>query len=242
MGCLVVGGTGALGQTVCRHLAAEGARFAFTFHRNKALAASLAGESGSTAFPLDLAGDDDLERVVDRAAEALDGLDGLVFCSGLGVALEPEGPGSRHRMATTDAAAFDALMAVNVRGPFLVCRRAVEFLQRRGGNVVLVSSVDAAKPMPSPVHFAASQTALRGLTQSMAKEVGEKRIRVNLVAAGLMEEGISKTVGEDSLAEYRKHCSLGRPARTNEVAAAVVWLALHNTYVTGQVIVVDGGL
>lgn len=242
MRCLVIGGTGALGRAVCQGLSAQGARFVFTFFRAQAVAASLAERTGGVAMPLDLLELDEVDRLVDRAAETLGGLDGLIVCSGAGVAMEPGGPGSRHVLAQTDPASFDTLMAVNVRGPFFACRRAVPHLRPSGGNIVLVSSVDAAKPMPSPVHFAVSQTALRGLVQSLAKEVGGDGIRVNLVAAGLMEEGLSRDVGEDSLAEYKKHCGLGRLARTEEIANVVVRLGLRNTYVTGQVVVVDGGL
>ncbi len=242
MRCLVIGGSGVLGHAVCRGLAAEGAYVAFTFHRGEAVAAALAAELRCVAVQLDLARAEEVDRAVDSAAQALDGLDALVVCSGMGVPLEPDGPGSRHLMARTDAAAFDALMAVNVRGPFLACRRAVEHLRASGGNVVLVVSVDAAKPLPSPVHFAASQLALRGMAQAMAKEVGEHRIRVNAIAAGLMDAGLSRLVGQEGLAEYVRHCGLRRAARPAEVAAVVVWWALHNTYATGQTVVVDGSL
>ncbi len=242
MRCLVLGGSGHLGRAVCGALAAAGARLAFTYHRGAAAAAALAGELDACALPLDLADAAAVDAAVDAAARALGGLDALVVCSGAGVALEPDGPGSRHLMARTDAAAFDALMAVNVRGPFLACRRAVEHLRARGGSVVVVTSIDAAKPLPSPVHFACGQLALRGLVQAMAKEVGGLGIRVNAVAAGLMEGGLSRLVGEERRAEYLRHCGLRRPARPAEIAAVVAWWALHNTYATGQTVVVDGGL
>ena len=242
MRCLVIGGSGILGQAVCRGLAAEGARVAFTFHRGEAIAAALRSELDAVPFRLDLAVPPAVDEVVDAAARALDGLDALVICSGAGVPLDPDGPSSRHVVGRTDAAAFDALMAVNVRGPFLACRRAVGHLRARGGNVVVVTTADATKPLPSPVHFACTQLALRGMVQALAKEVGADRIRVNAVAAGLMDGGLSRLVGEERLEEYRRHCGLRRTARPAEVASVVVWWALHNTYATGQTIAVDGGL
>ncbi len=241
MRCLVLGGSGVLGRAVCRRLAANGAQVAFSFHRGVGAASELRGE-GAIPLQLDLADPAAIDATVDKAAEALGGLDALVICSGAGVALEPEGPGSRHLMERTDAAAFDALMAVNVRGPFLACRRVLRHLDSHGGNVVIVASLDAAKALPSPVHFACTQLALRGLAQAMAKENGAHGIRVNVVAAGLMETGLSRLVGEEQREEYRRLCGLRRLARPDEIAEVVAWWALHNGYATGQTLVVDGCL
>ena len=77
---------------------------------------------------------------------------------------------------------------------------------------------------------------------SMAKELGEWNVRVNLVAPGVMEGGLSRTLPKNLLDEYKKHCGLRRLGRLQEIADLMAWLATENTYVTGQTIVVDGGL
>jgi NAD(P)-dependent dehydrogenase (short-subunit alcohol dehydrogenase family) len=76
----------------------------------------------------------------------------------------------------------------------------------------------------------------------MAKELGKDGIRVNLVAPGILESGMSRVLPEDLRQEYLKHCGLRRYGRVAEVAAWASWLALRNTYVTGQIILVDGAL
>ncbi|PYU88268.1 MAG: hypothetical protein DMG08_26125, partial [Acidobacteria bacterium] len=98
------------------------------------------------------------------------------------------------------------------------------------------------KPVPAPVHYAASKGALGAMTRAMAKELGEHKIRVNMVAPGIMEDGISKTLVDSLMQEYVKHCGLKRVGKLSEIASIVAWFAQHNTYVTGQIILADGGL
>jgi NAD(P)-dependent dehydrogenase (short-subunit alcohol dehydrogenase family) len=111
-----------------------------------------------------------------------------------------------------------------------------------GGNIVLIGSIDGVKPVPAPVHYSASKGALVGMTHAMAKELGRDGIRVNLVAPGILEAGLSRTLAQQLRDDYVKHCGLRRVGRLDEVARLVAWLARHNTYVTGQTIVVDGAL
>jgi NAD(P)-dependent dehydrogenase (short-subunit alcohol dehydrogenase family) len=80
------------------------------------------------------------------------------------------------------------------------------------------------------------------MVKAMAKELGPRNIRVNSVAPGILEDGISRTLPDELRQEYLKHCGLKRTGRLSEVARLVAWLALHNTYVTGQVMLVDGAL
>ena len=80
------------------------------------------------------------------------------------------------------------------------------------------------------------------VTRAMAKELGEHKIRVNMVAPGIMEDGISKTLVDSLMQEYVKHCGLKRVGKLSEIASIVAWFAQHNTYVTGQIILADGGL
>ncbi|MFH0901126.1 MAG: SDR family oxidoreductase, partial [Pseudomonadota bacterium] len=242
--CLVLGGSGYLGQAVSSELANAGAKLAFTYHLNEDAARRLVARlKSATAIRLDLGDPDAIGHGIAEAAAALDGLDALIDCAAVAAAMEPHGPGSRHAMQDVAVPDFDATYAVNVRAPFLACRQAAPFLEHcGGGNIVLCSSLDAVKPLPSPVHFAATQGALGAMTRAMAKELGCKNIRVNLVAIGLLDGGLSRLVGAEARAEYVRHCSLRRVAKPEEIAAMVCWLALRNTYVTGQTIVLDGNL
>ncbi|MEW6738267.1 MAG: SDR family oxidoreductase, partial [Acidobacteriota bacterium] len=114
--------------------------------------------------------------------------------------------------------------------------------KQKSGEIIIVGSIDGVKPVPAPIHYAASKGALRSMTESLAKELGVDNIRVNLVAIGVLAGGIAKYLSRDLLESYLEHCSLKRVGTNREVAEMVVRLALHNSYVTGQTIVLDGGL
>jgi NAD(P)-dependent dehydrogenase (short-subunit alcohol dehydrogenase family) len=240
----VLGGSGAVGGAVCTALAEAGARVAFTYHQGESRARELRERvPSSVALSADLASVPEVEKAVDAAAEALGGLDAFVQCAGLGVTTEGEDTRRHVTMPAIDESAWDRMMDVNAKSTFFAVRRVTDVMARGdGGNLVLLGSIDGVKPVPSPVHYAASKGALAGMTTAMAKELGPARIRVNMVAPGILEEGLSRDIPKDLLDEYVKHCGLRRPGRLSEVARLVAWLAVHNTYVTGQVVLVDGAL
>jgi 3-oxoacyl-[acyl-carrier protein] reductase len=233
---LVLGGSGALGGAVCRALVAEGARVAFTYHSSERAL------DGCLALRMDARDAGQVDGAVATAASELGGLDALVHCVAIGVRVECAGSGSHHRMPQVAEADWDELLTVNAKSAFLAVRAAVPHLRASRGNVVLLGSVDAIKPVPAPVHYVASKAALHGMAMAMAKELGPDGVKVNLVAPGVLEAGLSRHLPAQLRAEYEKHCSLKRPGKLDEAASLVVWLALHNTYITAQKLLLDGAL
>jgi NAD(P)-dependent dehydrogenase (short-subunit alcohol dehydrogenase family) len=146
-------------------------------------------------------------------------------------------------MTDVDEPAWDRMLDVNARSAFFAVRSAAPHLRERGGgNIVLLGSIDGVKLVPAPVHYAAAKGALAGMTAAMAKELGPDGIRVNLVAPGILDGGMSRVLPDELRAEYLKHSGLRRYGRMEEIAEYVAWLALHNTYLTGQTVLVDGAL
>ncbi len=241
--CLVFGGSGALGSAVCAALGADGARIAFTYHEDESAARVVAeGLTDAVGLRLDVTSIEAVESAVDTAAEALGGIDAFVQCAGVGVTTTLTDARTHAEMEAVDETAWDRMMAGNAKSTFFAVRRLARVMAGGGGNVVLVGSVDGVKPVPSPVHYAASKGALAGMTAAMAKELGKSGIRVNMVAPGIMDGGMSRDIPANLLQQYVKHCGLRRVGRTGEIARVVGWLALHNTYATGQVVLVDGAL
>jgi NAD(P)-dependent dehydrogenase (short-subunit alcohol dehydrogenase family) len=225
-------------------LAEEGAQVAFTYNANEAAARELlpALAAGSSRR-LDLRSVAQVERTVADVAEELGGIDAFVQCAAIAVTGNGHGAGSHQTMADVDEDGWGRIMDVNVKSTFFAVRRVAEVMRGNGGgNVVLIGSVDGLKPAPAPVHYATSKGALTAMASAMAKELGGQGIRVNLVAPGLLEAGLSRDLPEELRREYLKHCGLRRVGRLSEVARVVAWLARHNTYVTGQSILVDGAL
>ena len=243
--CLVIGGTGALGRTVIRLLNEAGARVAFTFCSNEKVAQELTNlYPGFSAIRLDLRLTDDIDSAAARASKELGGLDALIFCAGLGTAPEDPVPLDAHpTMLDTSSLGWDSIMNVNLKGAFFACRAAAQFMHLpEGGNIVLLGSVDGIKTVPAPVAYAAAKGALSAMARAMAKELGPRNIRSVVIAPGIIEDGLSRSVPSSLLKEYLKHCGLKRKSTLEEAANLVVWLALNNTYVTGQTIILDGAL
>lgn len=242
---LIFGGSGVVGREVSRMLAAKGGRVAFTYFRGKEIADELTKEfPEAIAIHANLSCVAEVEQAVEQAVAALGGLDAFVHCAVVGLSPGDPVPKDAHqRMEDVSETGWDQMFAINVRSAFFGCRQATSHLrQAGGGNIVLLGSIDGIKPLPSPVHYAATKGALVAMTQAMAKELGKDNIRVNLIAPGVLEAGVSRTLPQALLDDYLKHCGVHRFGKPAEIAAVVAWLALHNTYITGQSIMVDGAL
>lgn len=229
MTAIVLGGSGTVGREVCRMLAARNVPVAYTYHRNAT------NGIDAPAKTLDLRDVTAIERTIDAFANELGAIHSLINCAALG---------SEHlALHDIDEAAFDAMIAVNTKPSFFAVRSAARHMRANGGgSIVLLGSIDGVKSAPSPVHYATSKGALAAMVKAMAKELGPDNIRVNSVAPGLLERGLSSTIPHDLRSEYLKHCGLKRVGRVEEIASLVTWLATENTFVSGQTLIVDGGL
>ncbi|MBI2373208.1 MAG: SDR family oxidoreductase [Deltaproteobacteria bacterium] len=239
--CLVTGGSRNLGRGLCLAFAREGARVAFTYHRNERAAAETRelilalGGSAPLVFQGTVTDATHAEATVAAVVDAFGGLDVLVNNAGTTQVLP---------FALVEEADWDHVMAVNVRGAYSFCRAALRpMIRQRGGRVLNVGSFGHDRTIPLPVHYAASKSALVGLTDALAREVGRYQILVNLLQPGLMEAGLGRSVPAARREEYLAHNPSGRLGTLEEVAATAVWLVSdENTFMTGAHVPVDGGL
>ena len=114
--------------------------------------------------------------------------------------------------------------------------------RRGGGNIVLLGSIDGVKPAPSPVHYAASKAALAGWCGRWPRSSGREASASTASRPACSKAACRATLPEPLRREYLKHCGLKRLGRMEEVASLVAWLAVENTLVTGQTLVLDGAL
>jgi 3-oxoacyl-[acyl-carrier protein] reductase len=135
-------------------------------------------------------------------------------------------------------------MDVNVKGAFLTARAVLKgMIRRRGGVILNIGSLAGVRMIDAPVHYCASKAALKGLTQALAKEVARYQIRVLCLAPGLLEDGVGRNLPEHRLADYVKHCALSRVGTFAEVARFAAFLVSDaNSYMSGETVVMDGGL
>ena len=140
--------------------------------------------------------------------------------------------------------AWDEVIQTNLRSVYLCTRAAMRgMLRQKWGRIISVSSVSGISGNPGQANYAASKAAIIGFSKSVAREIGSRSITVNVVAPGFIETDMTEHLGADIAEEAAQRIALGRLGKPEEIAAAVGYLASDDAaYVTGQTIVVDGGL
>ena len=187
------------------------------------------------ARPCDVANSEALTALVEEVASTHGRLDILVNNAGI------TRDGLILRMSDDD---FDIVLNVNLKSIFVACRAAARPMMRgRFGRIINIGSVTGLVGNPGQVNYAAAKAGLLGLTKSIAKELGSKGVTANVVAPGFVDTDMTKALGEDLLDGVKKTIPLRRMGQPAEIAAVVSFLASEDSsYVSGQVIAVDGGL
>ncbi|MEJ2667218.1 MAG: SDR family NAD(P)-dependent oxidoreductase [Deinococcales bacterium] len=238
---LVTGGARGIGRAIARAFAARGARVAVGYRRNEdaaqATLASLEG-GGHTALGGDLADPATARRVVEGAVQALGGLEVLVNCAGIGL---------HHPLDGVDydawQDAWQRILAVNLVAPANTCYVAARHMQNHGGGrIVNVGSRGAFRGEPDQPAYGASKAGLHAMSQSLAQHLAPYGIGVGVVAPGFVETDMARSrlegPGGDAI---RGQSPLGRVARPEEVAYAVLFLASDEAFFsTGAIIDVNG--
>ena len=233
---LVTGGTGYLGEAICRACAGYGARVFFTWLSNREKAEQLAAElPGSRAVQLDIRDLAQVNRTVSELHREIEAFDVLINNAALSQIMP---------FSLLESEDLDLLLDVNVKGTVFVTKAVVRpMIRRKQGVVVNIGSLAGHRMLDVPVHYALSKAALAGFGTALAAELKRYRIRVNTVSPGLLEDGVARGVPESLVQDYLKHCASGRPGTAAEVAETVCFLASERSgYLNGQNIFVDGGI
>jgi 3-oxoacyl-[acyl-carrier protein] reductase len=231
---LVLGGSGAVGGAVVEALAGRGVDVAFTFHSGRERGLALSRAHGARALAVDLAHPDAVRGLVRGLDAEGQGPDILVHAAAITRA---------PKLADLGDDDWAAMLAVNVTSAIVAAQALAPGLAARGGgDLIFLGGLDRAQSVAAPIGYAATQGALAAMTMALAKELGASGVRANLLALGILEQGLSRGMDEALLADYRRFSALRRTGTPAEVARVVAWLALDNRYITGRVIPVNGGL
>lgn len=237
---LVTGGSRGLGRAMVTVAAREGARVAFNYSSSDADAAATvaaieAGGGFARAYKCSVTDSAGLRAMVRQVEESVGPIDTLINNAGKGQVLP---------LALMEEDDWDRMLDVHVKGAFLATQAVLRgLIKRKRGTILNVTSLAGVRMIKAPVHYCTAKAALRGFTESLAKEVGRYGIVVNAIAPGLLDEGVADNIPAGNKAEYIQNCAMGRVGTCAEVAELAAFLiSSRNSYMSGATILADGGL
>jgi 3-oxoacyl-[acyl-carrier protein] reductase len=228
---LVTGGSRGIGRAFALELARAGAAVVLGYRAAAAEAEAVAREAGGRAIQADVSDPVDARRLVDEAGD----VDVLVNNAGL------TRDGLIARMSDED---WRAVVDTNLGGAFHTCRAAARgMMRRRRGAIVNVSSIVGLHGNPGQTNYAASKAGVIGLTKALARELGSRGVRANVVAPGYVETRLTEVLSEELQRAMLANTPLGSFGKPEDVASAVRFLVSEEAaFITGEVLLVDGGL
>ena len=228
---LVTGASRGIGRAIATELAAAGASVVVGYRSGQEEAEALAGEIGGRAIHADVSNPDDARRLVEEAGD----LDILVNNAGL------TRDGLLARMSDDD---WRAVIETNLSSVFYTCRAVTRpMMKKRAGSIVNISSVVGVHGNWGQTNYGASKAGIIGFTKSLARELGSRNVRANVVAPGYVKTRLTDVLPEDATAAMLQNTPLGRLGEPEDVAGAVRFLCSEAaSFITGEVLLVDGGL
>ncbi|MBX3424241.1 MAG: SDR family oxidoreductase [Pirellulales bacterium] len=234
-GVVVLGATGSVGSELARWLRAEG-RPVLLAGRDAERLAALAHELDAPAVPLAATDSASVDGAIAAAVEAFGSVSGVAHCVG-SLLLRPAHATSDDQWRET--------IEINLFSAFAAVRAAVQAMRSGGGSIALVSSAAASIGLANHEAIAAAKAGVEGLVRAAAASYASRGVRVNAVAPGLVKSHLSASLwqNEAAAAGSRQMHALARLGEPADVAAALAWLlSSESSWVTGQVLGVDGGL
>ncbi|HEX9415855.1 MAG TPA: 3-oxoacyl-[acyl-carrier-protein] reductase [Gaiellaceae bacterium] len=228
---LVTGGSRGIGRAVALELAGAGSSVVIGYGSASEEAEQVASETGGRAIQADVSDPDQARRLVEEAGD----LDILVNCAGI------TRDGVLARMPDDD---WRTVLETNLSSVFYTCRAVTRgMMKRRSGSIVNLSSIVGLRGNWGQTNYAASKAGIIGFTKSLARELGSRGVRANVVAPGYVKTRLTDVIPEDAREAMLQNTPLGRLGDPEDVAAAVRFLCSDEAaFITGEVILVDGGL
>lgn len=238
--CLVTGGSRGIGKAIALQLADAGADVAFTYARSEAAAEEVKAAIEKTgrkamAIQADAVDPKRTEEVVAQVTDEWSRLDILVNNAGIT---------KDTLILRMNEEQWDSVITTNLKSIFNYSKAVLRpMMRQRSGSIINIGSVVGITGNAGQTNYGASKAGIIGFSKSLAKEVGSRNIRVNVIAPGYIMTEMTESLSEKNLDALKTAIPLNRPGETDEVAGVVVFLASDaSSYITGAVIQVDGGM
>jgi len=244
--CIITGGAGSIGLASASLLLQEGARVMLVGRNEENLACAAKTLKASADFlgtmKANVADTQETQKYINQTVAKWGKIDVLFSHAGISGVVKP--------VTEYPEEVFDAVMAINIRGSFLACKYGLPQMND-GGSIIITSSIMGVTADPGVCAYATSKHALIGLMRTVAKEAAPRKIRVNVLAPGpinnsfqsKIEERLTEVVGEDGTEFLNRIIPLGRHGGAEEIARSVLFLASdQSSFSTGSVFMADGGM
>jgi 3-oxoacyl-[acyl-carrier protein] reductase len=228
---LVTGGSRGIGRAIVAELVAAGADVAFGYLSGAEEAASLAEETGARAVQADVSSAEEATRLVGEAGDV------DILVNNAGVTRD----GLLARMSDED---WRTVIDTNLSSVFYTCRAVTRpMMKKRSGAIVNISSIVGVHGNWGQTNYGASKAGIVGFTKSLARELGSRGVRANVIAPGYVKSRLTDVLPEEATGAMLANTPLGRLGEPEDVARAVRFLCSDEaSYITGEVLLVDGGL
>ena len=237
---LITGGGRGIGRSICESFAENGCNVAFTYNSSKEAAENLVEELKKydvkvKSYKSDASDHDKSVELIDNVISDFERIDVLVNNAGI------TKDNLLMRMSPSD---FKDVVNVNLGSVFNLTKSSIKiFLKQKEGSIINISSRVGVKGNAGQSNYAASKAGIIGFSKSIALELGSRNIRCNVVAPGFIETDMTDSLSDDVLEKWKESIPLKRSGKPNDVGNACVFLASDlSSYITGQVLQVDGGL
>ena len=237
---IVTGGSRGIGKAICQSFAENGCDVAFTYNNSKESAENLAKELNkigvkAKAYKSDASSFDDSSKLVDDVISDFGKIDVLVNNAGIK---------KDNLLMRMDKEDFDSVVNTNLSSVFNLTKSSIRtFLKQRSGSIINISSVVGVKGNAGQSNYSASKAGIIGFSKSVALELGSRNIRSNVIAPGFIETDMTDSLSEDVINSWKESIPLKRGGNPSDVGNACVFLASDlSSYITGQVLHVDGGM
>ncbi len=229
---LITGASGGIGRAMAEAFAEKGYGVAMACCAHPQRAQDVANRIGARVFACDITREEEVDALFSAAEEAYGFIDAVVNNAGVSW---------RGLLTDMTLEEWERVFAVNTRGVFLCCRRALPaMVRRKRGAILNISSMWGQQGASCEAAYSASKAAVIGLTQALAQEVGPSGIRVNCLCPGVIDTPMNASLTPGELGALAEETPLGRLGTPQEAAQAAVFL-IENTFITGQSLGVNGG-